>query len=65
MKGVKKENQRLWRAVPDLTLDKLVLSEALQGEPVTSMLCRFGLGVPPGLVDTFSLKNERVFHADD
>jgi len=26
-----KENQRLWRAVSDLTLDKLILTEAAKG----------------------------------
>ena len=28
---LEKENQRLWRAVSDLTLDKLILTEAARG----------------------------------
>ena len=31
LKELEKENQRLRRAVPDLTLDKLILSEAAKG----------------------------------
>ena len=31
LKELEKENERLRRAVPDLTLDKLILSEAARG----------------------------------
>ncbi len=31
LKGLEKENQRLKRAVADLTLDKLILKEAAEG----------------------------------
>lgn len=31
LKELEKENQRLWRAVSDLTLDKLILTEAARG----------------------------------
>jgi len=32
LKELEKENQRLRKAVPDLTLDKLILNEALSGK---------------------------------
>lgn len=38
MKDLKKENQRLLRAISNLTLDKLILQEAARGN----------FGVPPG-----------------
>ena len=31
LKELEKENQRLWRAASDLTLDKLILTEAEKG----------------------------------
>ena len=31
LKELEKETQRLWRAVSDLTLDKLILTEAARG----------------------------------
>lgn len=31
MNNLEKENARLWRAIPDLTLDKLILQEAVRG----------------------------------
>ena len=31
LKSLQKENERLRRAVPDLTLDKLILTEAARG----------------------------------
>ena len=31
MKDLERENARLWQAVPDLTLDKLILQEAARG----------------------------------
>jgi len=35
LKRLQKENERLRRAVSDLTLDKLILSEASRGIPLT------------------------------
>ena len=39
LKELEKENQRLRRAVSDLTLDKLILTEAAKGTPLTGRLC--------------------------
>jgi len=36
LKKLQKENERLRRAVSDLTLDKLILTEAAKGNPGTS-----------------------------
>ncbi len=39
LKRLQKENERLRKAVSDLTLDKLILAEAAKGIPLTGRLC--------------------------
>jgi|GEM_PF-1382809 len=39
LKRLQKENERLRKAVSDLTLDKLILTQAAKGIPLTGRLC--------------------------
>jgi len=39
LKRLQKENERLRKAVSDLTLDKLILTQTAKGIPLTGRLC--------------------------
>ena len=45
LKKLEKENQRLRKAVSDLTLDKLILSEAAKGMYGPPRACNLDLGL--------------------